>query len=111
LKRQKAERLAVAHGPQPSRCIQLGANLLERQSSALERLDAATAIDCGLGIELIPSRCFLGSFEIIRSIMVEEVPLVGLSFSPAIALLDDAYDTSVHLVVSVEAPLFSRSVA
>jgi hypothetical protein len=37
--------------------------------------------------------------------------LVGLSFSPAIALLDGAYDTSVHLVVSVEAPLFSRSVA
>jgi hypothetical protein len=101
----------VARGPQPSRCIQLGANLLKRQPSALERLDAATAIDCGLGIELIPSRCFLGNFEIIRSITAEEVPLVGLSFSPAIALLDGAYDTSVHLVVSVEAPLFSRSVA
>jgi hypothetical protein len=104
-------RLAVARGPQPSRCIQLGADLLKRQPSALERLDAATAIDCGLGIELIPSLCFLGSFEIIRSITAEEVPLVGLSFSPAIALLDGAYDTSVHLVVSVEAPLFSRSVA
>jgi hypothetical protein len=52
-----------------------------------------------------------GHEPLIRSIMVEEVPLFGLSFSPAIALLDDAYDTSVHFCVLVEVSLFSRSVA
>jgi hypothetical protein len=52
-----------------------------------------------------------GHEPLIRSIMVEEVPSVGLSLSAATALLDDAYDTSVHFCVSVEASLVSRSVA